>query len=166
MMTARIAFESDAEAACGVLRRSIRELCMADHRGDASILDVWLGNKTPENVRVWMTAPGSHFVIAEQSGQIVGVGAAIASGEITLNYVDPNARFQGISKAILSSLEEYLADRGQVVFSLTSTQTAHRFYQALGYHDAGAMTVWAGMMEQPMVKDVSRKSYDLLHHKF
>jgi len=30
------------------MRRSIAELCVADHRNDEAILSRWLGNKTPE----------------------------------------------------------------------------------------------------------------------
>jgi len=38
----------DAPAARQVLRRSIIELCVADHRNDPAILTKWLANKTPE----------------------------------------------------------------------------------------------------------------------
>jgi hypothetical protein len=37
----------DAPAACDVLRRSISELCVADHGNDPTILARWLSNKTP-----------------------------------------------------------------------------------------------------------------------
>lgn len=52
-MEIRRATPEDAEAACQVLRRSITELCIADHQGDAQSLAAWLANKTPENVRRW-----------------------------------------------------------------------------------------------------------------
>ena len=46
---------NDAEKACRVLRSSIVELCQADHKGDAETLELWLANKTTENMRRWMT---------------------------------------------------------------------------------------------------------------
>lgn len=158
MIVTRAARESDAKQICGVLRRSIVELCTADHRGDEHILGAWLANKTSKNVLAWMRNPDSHFVVAENGGQIVGVGAATARGEITLNYVDHEARFQGVSKAILGSLEAYLSKTGNTMSFLTSTQTAHRFYQSSGYHDTGAPTIWASVTGYPMEKDLLRNS--------
>jgi GNAT superfamily N-acetyltransferase len=135
-----------------VLRRSITELCLADHGGDQSALDRWLANKTPENVKAWIEAANQQLVVAEDTGEILGVGAASAAGEILLNYVSPDARFRGVSKATLQHLESYvLAQRSKKSF-LSSTLTAHRFYLAAGYEDNGEPELWAGMSAQPMVK--------------
>ena len=49
-MEIRDALPEDAPAACEVIRRSISELCGADHLNDALILGRWLANKTPEIV--------------------------------------------------------------------------------------------------------------------
>lgn len=136
-MQIRTAHEGDAEAACDVLRRSIKELCIADHQGDAQTMEGWLANKTPENVRVWINAPEQRLLTAEAEGKVVGVGAATASGEITLNYVSPDARFQGVSKALLAALEAYLREQGKTRSTLWSTCTAYQFYRAAGYEDAG-----------------------------
>ncbi|MCW6512435.1 hypothetical protein [Lichenifustis flavocetrariae] len=46
----RQARSDDAEAAWAVLRRSILDLCQADHGHDAATLEHWLANKTPETV--------------------------------------------------------------------------------------------------------------------
>jgi hypothetical protein len=54
-MQIREAIFDDAEEACRVLRRSIVELCELDHKGDTDALDLWLANKTPRNLRRWMT---------------------------------------------------------------------------------------------------------------
>jgi hypothetical protein len=45
-MEIRDAMTEDAPAACDVLRRSISELCVADHGNDPTILARWLSNKT------------------------------------------------------------------------------------------------------------------------
>ena len=46
-MEIRVARTEDAEQACMVLRRSIQELCHADHNGDAARLEHRTGNSTP-----------------------------------------------------------------------------------------------------------------------
>ena len=53
-MDIREANAEDTEEACQVLRRSIIELCAADHRNDPTLLTAWLSNKTPANVAAWM----------------------------------------------------------------------------------------------------------------
>ena len=45
-MVIRDAKLEDAVAACEVARRSIAELCEADHGGDPEIVARWLANKT------------------------------------------------------------------------------------------------------------------------
>ena len=55
---------TDAEAACVVMRRSIAELCAADHRDDPKILAQWLANKRPDIMRGWMTRAGNSVLVA------------------------------------------------------------------------------------------------------
>jgi hypothetical protein len=50
-ITIRKATPNDAEAACAVLVRSIREICAPYYEYDEEILAQWLENKTPANVR-------------------------------------------------------------------------------------------------------------------
>lgn len=151
-MLVRAATASDAEQACIVLRRSISELCIADHEGDQSTLDQWLANKTVGNVRAWIESPEQKVVVAEIAGEILGVGSASDKGEILLNYVSPDARFQGVSLEMMRYLETYVCAQGNKKSFLSSTQTAHRFYLAHGYEDSGDPELWAGMSAQPMVK--------------
>jgi N-acetylglutamate synthase-like GNAT family acetyltransferase len=63
-----------------------------------------LTNKTVENVRRWIQQ--THFFEAEEAERIVGVAAMNDSGEVTLNYVGSDARFLGVSKALMLRLEE------------------------------------------------------------
>jgi N-acetylglutamate synthase-like GNAT family acetyltransferase len=127
----RRARDGDAAEACAVIRRSITELCQLDHGGNEEYLSKWLSNKTVENVRKWIL--GSQFFVAEHAGRMAGVAAMTDSGKITLNYVDPGVRFRGVSKALLSSMEENARTLGIRECFLESTQTALRFYVALGY---------------------------------
>ena len=76
------------------------------------------------------------MVIAEDEGEILGVGAGTAAGKVTLNYVSPDARYRGVSKAILAALETYFREQGNRRSTLISTRSAYKFYRAAGYKDA------------------------------
>jgi GNAT superfamily N-acetyltransferase len=144
----------DATAACAVLRRSITELCTADHRGDPAILDRWLADKTPETVRGWITACGHTLLIANRADAVVAVGGMTAAGEITLNYVDPSGRFQGVSTAMLAALEDRLREQGVARSRLSSTATAHGFYRSRGYLDVGRSVAFGSLTEYHMAKQL------------
>ncbi len=156
-MLIRPAMAADAEEAASVLRRSICDLCLSDHSGDAETLAQWLANKTPENVLAWIEAPDRFIVVVEENGAIIGVGGASHSGEITLNYVAPEARFRGVSKAILKSLEAYLSLLGCPEITLASTKAARSFYIAMGYEDAEAQEAPSGRGGLPMRKSLGQK---------
>ncbi len=136
-MEIRDARAADAPAACQVIRRSILELCAADHRNDPAILSRWLANKTPQNVESRIMQPDNSMLVAVEGDGIRGVGSVTDSGRITLNYVSPDARFRGMSRALLSALEARAADRGNTHCTLNSTETARRFYLAFGYVEVG-----------------------------
>jgi GNAT superfamily N-acetyltransferase len=144
-MEIRDAVVGDAAEACAVLRRSIAELCGADHGDDPAILARWLANKTADTVSVWVGRPDASMLVAVESGAIVAVGMVTDAGEVLLNYVSPNARFRGVSRTLLAALEARAAERGAVECRLESTETAHRFYRANGYADDGAPTGKFGM---------------------
>ena len=135
-MKVRDATLDDASAACDVMRRSIAELCVADHRNDPTILGRWLGNKTPEIFRSWIR-PGNSLLVVVENDEILAVGSVTDDGEITLNYVSRDARFCGVSTALLAKLEERAIERGNEVCRLESTETARRFYLARGYSGEG-----------------------------
>jgi hypothetical protein len=69
-----VTFE-DAPAACQVMRRSIAELCVADHRNDEAILTRWLANKTPEIFASWIRRPENSLFVAVEGGNILAVGS-------------------------------------------------------------------------------------------
>ena len=135
-MEIRDAVAEGAPAACRVMRRSITELCVADHRNDPTILTQWLGNKTPEIFASWIN-PANSLLVAVEDGGILAVGCVTNAGEIKLNYVSPDARFRGVSRAMLRALEVRAVERGNVRCTLTSTETARRLYQSAGYIEGG-----------------------------
>jgi len=139
-VTIRDAAPDDAVAACRVMRESISCLCVADHRNDPAILNPWLANKTPETVAAWAVQKGNSLLLAVEGDAVLAVGSVTDAGEITLNYVAPDARFRGVSRVLLKALEARAVQRGNKRCTLTSTETAHRFYQSAGYLDEGAPT--------------------------
>ncbi len=127
----------DAPAACQVLWRSIAELCVADHQNDPAILARWLSNKTPKVFRSWITQAANSVLVAVEGDDILAVGSVTDEGKITLNYVSPDVRFRGVSRALIGALEARAVQRGNVRCTLTSTETARRFYLANGYVEDG-----------------------------
>ncbi|WP_342760665.1 GNAT family N-acetyltransferase [Bradyrhizobium sp. CSA207] len=117
--------------------RSIAELCTSDHKGDPAILERWLGNKTPDVFRAWIRQSDNNLLVAIDCERVVGVGSVTDQGQITLNYVSPDARFRGVSKTLLAALECRAASRGCLFCTLNSTETARRFYLAQGYVETG-----------------------------
>lgn len=132
-MIIRAATQFDADEGSILLRRSITELCHADHNGDPKAIAAWIANKTPENWRRWIYGGDSSLLVAVESGRLVGVGMIDTRGSILLNYVLPEARQQGVSKALLTHME-CLARISQCdTCRLTSTRTAFLFYRSVGY---------------------------------
>ena len=135
-MKIRAATPDDAPSACEIMRRSITELCIADHGNDAAVLQRWLSNKTPEIFRSWIR-PANSLRVAVENGKILAVGCVTSNGQITLNYVSPDARFRGVSTALLVDLEGRATEQGNEMCRLESTETARRFYLARGYAEEG-----------------------------
>lgn len=129
----RPARDDDASSAIEVLRRSITELCHADHHDDPAELSEWLANKSVETWQVWVNHPDAAVLVAENDRAICGVGMVRSDGEVLLNYVSPETRFQGVSRAMLSALEDEAVKRGATSATLESTLTARRFYSECGY---------------------------------
>lgn len=128
---------SDAEAACGVLRRSIAECCEEDHHNNSLLLEAWLHNKTPESVRSWLQSPGAFSVVATVEGAVVGFALSSSAGEIMLCYVLPEVRFRAVGRAMLSAIEANAFAAGIKTLHLESTRTAQTFYLRSGFIPSG-----------------------------
>jgi GNAT superfamily N-acetyltransferase len=151
-LVVRPATPEDAAAAARLMRASIRALCEADHGGDPDRIAAWCTNKTAAHFRRWLAAPATRLFVAELDGHLAAVGAVSTSGEVTLNYVAPRARFRGASSALLARLEAELAGRGHAEARLESTTTAHGFYLARGWEDGGPPIRHRDLPGQPMRK--------------
>ncbi len=137
-ITIRKATPKDAEEACAVLVRSIKEICGPYYENDEEILAQWLENKTPANVRRWIESDRSYCVVAvNDKGLVVGF-ASISRSEIMLNYVLPEALYQGIGKGMLRALEIQAITSGVEHIDVVSTIPAKAFYERNGYVSNGA----------------------------
>ena len=155
-ITVRPASEADAVAACDVLRRSIRELCVADHGHDEQVLSAWLGNKIPDNVRAWITSAASFSVVAVDGSGVRGFGLIQRGGEIQMCYLVPEVQYRGAGKLMLRALEEQAARWGLNDVFLTSSVTAKRFYERNGYVQSGEpKSVYGLRCVHPMSKSIA-----------
>lgn len=155
MLSVRAPTNQDSAPVAALLRRSITELCAADHNHDPARLEHWLNNKTPATFLSWLENPHLIPRIIELGDAVAGFGMANLGGEILLNYVSPDFRFQGISARTLADLEHELFQRGITDLSLSSTETAHEFYARRGWQDHGGPDVDNGMISYPMRKCLS-----------
>jgi GNAT superfamily N-acetyltransferase len=133
MRSTRAATHSDAEAAVGVLRSSIIELCAADHKSEAALLDGWLANKTVADFHRWLDSPGGACVVTESEGAVNGVGLITRDGEVRLCYVAPGSIGLGYGSAILAALEKRAFAWRLRKLTLGSTTAARQFYEKHGY---------------------------------
>jgi GNAT superfamily N-acetyltransferase len=127
----------DAAAAVAVVRASISELCVADHKNDPATLERWLSNKNVECFRSWLSDPRSFLVVADVRGEISGVACLHAAGNVHLCYVLPGRQRGGVSAAMLRELEAQATRWGLAELRLTSTVGARAFYERHGYAAIG-----------------------------
>lgn len=155
----RRAVPSDAVTACDVVRRSIIELCYDDHRRDPTSLASWLANKTPVNFERWIGSREHVALVAERDDELVGFGLLSLGGSIALLYVSPDARFSGVSKLLLSALEDAAIAAGIRELKLESSATAFSFYKRRGYSSTGPPSRAFGItMGYPMSRQMSAGS--------
>jgi len=136
-----------------VLIRSITRLCRADHQDDPQALGLWTANKDPATIRGWITS-GVDIWLAERAGQTTAVGGMLATGKITLLYVDPDHVGCGVGSALLHRLEDELVAKGCVDARLEATRTALSFYTAHGWSPDGPEQSWNGIPQFPMRKSL------------
>ncbi|RLK00693.1 GNAT family N-acetyltransferase [Ruegeria conchae] len=135
------------------LTRSFCDLCQADHRDDPMKLALWTANKDPAAIRDWIDA-GASLWVATKREEVVAVGGLRAEGEISLLYVDPDHSGQRIGATLLHQLQDELRAQGCTEAQLRATKTAHGFYVAQGWQDAGDPTEWNGLPQYPMRKSL------------
>ena len=156
-MSVREAAARDAPAAVEVVRRSIVELCVADHRNDAGTLSEWLENKTVDRFLAWFASERHCCVVAEDDAGICAVGMIENDGEIQLCYVLPGRQNNGHGRAILERLEAQAKRWGLTRLRVKSTGPARTFYERHGFRRTGEPERGFGITRPlPYAKDLAR----------
>lgn len=135
----------DAHAIAQLVRRSIIELCDADHENDPKRYEAWLADKTADDFKVSIGGDGPFLIAVDDRKQIIGVCGGSENGQIYLNYILPEVRHKGISKAQMQALEAFYIGKGLTEIRLNSTKTARRLYCALGYVETGEIEICEGI---------------------
>jgi GNAT superfamily N-acetyltransferase len=153
----RRADAEDAPGACETVRRSIAELCVEDHGGDPTTIAAWLANKTVRSVESWIASPTNIAVVAATTVDIVGFALMSTAGRLAFLYVSPEARFQGVSKALMTFLEREASRLGIRHIRLESSATARQFYADRGFASSGGPSLAFGrVISYPMSKTLAR----------
>lgn len=156
----RAAHPDEVEQIAQVIAASITGLCGADHHDNPTILAPWLASKTPEAIAAMLAEPQSRILVAGRE-TIAAVGAyswaeqPAGQARITLLFVAPEARRQGLSSALLTAMEGELLDLGRPEVRLTATATAFAFYRHHGWHADGPPRQGRWIIGHPMVKHLS-----------
>lgn len=146
----------DAPAAVVVLRASICELCVADHKNDPATLERWLSNKNVESFCSWLLDPQSFIVVAEVEGEVCGVACLHAGGSVRLFYVQPGRQRVGVGATMLRALEVQGRRWALAELRLTSTVGARAFYERHGYAASGeAVPAFGVLWHYPYTKRLS-----------
>lgn len=144
-MLIRPATAADATAASQVMRRSIIELCVTDHQGDAATLALWLANKTPDMFQQWLANPNNFCVVADDNHHLQGVGLIRRNGYVALLYLAPGTQRRGIGKAIYLALEAQAKNWGLTELTTESTTDSRAFYEAMGFQSTGDAVLGFGV---------------------
>jgi GNAT superfamily N-acetyltransferase len=133
----RVAVAGDEQSVCELLRRSIAEGCAADHCDHPGVLENWLSNKTPGNVRTWIGAASNYVIVADTGTQLMGVALLTQAGKLALCYVEPTVLRHGIGRAMLDAVETQARAWNISKLHLHSPASAAGFFARLGYADGG-----------------------------
>ena len=137
MISVRAAVRADSESAVEIVRRSIVELLVADHRNDAGTLEEWLANKTVGQFHAWLESRRHYCVVAEEAERVCAVGLIEDDGEIQLCHVLPGMQRRRLGSAVLQELEAQAKRWGLARVRLKSSGPAQAFYERHGYRRTG-----------------------------
>ena len=157
----RSTLRSDAAAVCNLLRDSILESCLQDHKNDPAILSAWLGNKNADTVGAWLVSPSNYSLVAEVNREIVGIGLLTSKGKIALLYVSPRVQQSGIGKRLLSALEQQASAWKLPMVQIASTTTAQTFFLQQHYSVQGEAPSCFGIQTSLLGKKIAFKSNSL-----
>lgn len=100
--------------------------CIEDHHNDTEAINMWLANKTAENLKLWIE---KNLAFIHKDREVDGFILVTYSGTILLNYVSPKKQNKGIGSKLLSYVKLILSEIGINKILLESTLTAQEFYK-------------------------------------
>jgi len=112
------------------------------HVVDEPAMRVRLERLTPEaGHRTWLVRDDDGRAVAVAGAQMTWSYASDEpTAQLLLLVVDPTVRRNGTGSALIGTFEAWAVEQGARRLSAVSaaaTDSAHRFYQRRGYHDAG-----------------------------
>jgi GNAT superfamily N-acetyltransferase len=112
------------------------------HRADDASMRARLERMTPEaGHRTWVVRDADGRAVAVAGAQVTWTYASDEpTAQLLLLVVDPSARRLGTGSLLLGTFETWASEQGAHQLSAVSaaaTDSAHRFYQRRGYHEAG-----------------------------
>uniref|UniRef100_A0A942T0T2 GNAT family N-acetyltransferase n=1 Tax=Neobacillus citreus TaxID=2833578 RepID=A0A942T0T2_9BACI len=112
------------------------------HVVDEPAMRTRLERLTPEaGHRTWVVRGDDGRVVAVAGAQLTWAYASDEpTAQLLLLVVDDTARRHGTGSALITTFETWAVEQGARRLSAVSaaaTDTAHRFYQKRGYHEAG-----------------------------
>ena len=112
------------------------------HVVDEAAMRARLERLTPEaGHRTWVVRGDDGHAVAVAGAQVTWSYASDEpTAQLLLLVVDPTARRHGTGSALIDTFETWSVEQGARRLSAVSaaaTDSAHRFYQKRGYHDAG-----------------------------
>lgn len=133
----RPAEPGDTDTVLDILRRTIKESCVADHQNDAATLERWLRNKTPAAFLARLERADLSVMVAENTNGVCGVGCVSRAGEIGPLYVYPESQGAGVGGALMIALESQAREWSLTRLSVSSTKGACCFYEKHGFISTG-----------------------------
>lgn len=86
------------------------------------------------------------MMVATEGGKVIGVGSLRNINHLSLLFVDADHQKQGVGRALLSAICEYLKlEVGEYRISLTASPSAVGFYKKLGFMRVSSRTVPPGI---------------------
>ncbi|MGH6839927.1 MAG: GNAT family N-acetyltransferase [Methylocella sp.] len=127
-LTIRAANAADAPTLSALIQHAVRATNAPDY--SPGIIDLICANFTPEQVIQKMA---EREVFAGTCDNAIAGTVSIGGGKLHSLFVDPRLQRRGIGVRLVGHLEKRAAASGHTVLWLSSSITARRFYERLGY---------------------------------
>jgi putative acetyltransferase len=124
----------DARIFLEVHHAAVRGLAANDY--PVEVIDAWAPLPILDNhvAAVRSNPDGEYRLIAEIDGQVVGIGALVATNiELRACYVRPESSRKGVGSALVREIERKARELGVTLLEADSSLNAQPFYAAHGY---------------------------------